>query len=50
MSKKKTSFTLSDETLALLKFVAEANGISMSAALAILIRKEAKRLKPGKKS
>ncbi len=42
MSKRKTSITLSDEALRLLDLLAKKSGISKTAILEIVIRKEAK--------
>lgn len=38
----KTSFSLSEEALRLLKLIAEKNGISKTAVLEIIIREKAK--------
>jgi len=41
--KKKTSFTMSDEAMRLLKRLAEKLGVSMSATLEIIIREKAEK-------
>lgn len=47
MARSKTSFSLTDECLALLKKIAESKGISMAAVIETMTRDEAKRLKLG---
>lgn len=46
MPKKKTSFTLSEEAMQLLKGIAQKMGVSMSAALEVMIRLNAEKHNP----